>query len=123
MTAQQWLFAGGIYTAGFAIFHLAFWRLFNWKEQLPKLSPINRAVMQVMNLTLTTVFILFAWISIAYADAMAGTDLGRVVTGGIAVVWALRAAQQLVFFNKSAASLSFFVLFVFGAALYTLPLL
>lgn len=123
VTAQQWLFAGGIYTAGFALFHLAFWRLFDWREQLPRLKPINRAVMQVLNLTLTVVFILFAWISIAHADAMAGTALGRALTGGIAVIWVLRAVQQLVFFDKSIASLSFFALFVFGAALYTLPLI
>lgn len=124
MTAQQWLFVGGVYTAGFAVFHLAFWRLFNWSEQLQRLNRINRAIMQVLNLSLTAVFVLFAWVSIAHADEMVGTSLGRALTAGIAIVWALRAVEQLVFFRiRNAASASFFVLFIFGTALYTLPLL
>ena len=32
----------------FAAFHLAFWKLFDWREELPRMSLANRAILQVM---------------------------------------------------------------------------
>ena len=33
------LVAGGIFNLCFAVFHLCFWRLFRWKEDLASLTP------------------------------------------------------------------------------------
>lgn len=52
---------GGIYCLAFAFFHLAFWRLFDWKSELPKLNSINRGVLQVLNIRLTYVFFVIAF--------------------------------------------------------------
>lgn len=41
---------GGIYAFGFLIFHLMFWKIFKWKEQLAKIWPANSAILQVENL-------------------------------------------------------------------------
>ena len=124
MDDQQLLFAGGVFTAGFAVFHLAFWKLFHWRSQLVRLNRVNRAIMQVLNLSLTFVFALVAWLSIYYAGELTTTPLGRALTAGIALMWGLRAIEQLVFFQTSRpASIAFFMLFVLGAGLYAIPLL
>jgi hypothetical protein len=33
---------------GFAVFHLSFWKLFHWKEELASLTPVNRAAGRCM---------------------------------------------------------------------------
>lgn len=34
----------GIYSVGFAIFHMLFWRLFNWKKDLKNIPYANRGL-------------------------------------------------------------------------------
>jgi hypothetical protein len=74
------ILAGGLFNAAFAVFHLSFWRLFRWKSELAKLTSMNRAVVQVLNLCLTFAFVLFAYVSFAHVPAMLTTDLGRFYT-------------------------------------------
>ncbi len=124
MSPTDWLFAGGIFAAGFFVFHAAFWRLFRWDDELPRLGVLNRAIMPVLNLVLMFVFALVAWLSITQADAMTTTTLGRQLTGGIAAMWLFRAALQPLYFGlRHPGSVAFFVLFLLGGALYTIPLL
>lgn len=59
--AETALLFGGIYNPGFAVFHLAFWRIFRWKEDLASLTRINWAIMQVLYLRLTFVFLVIAY--------------------------------------------------------------
>lgn len=96
---NHWLLACAIGNLAFMAFHLAFWRLFGWRQDLAKLHWTNRAIMQVLNLRLTYVFGLFAFMQIVFADEMLGTPLGRALQGGIALFWAMRAAEQIVFFR------------------------
>jgi len=41
------------------VFHLLFWRVFNWKDDLRSLSFLNKQTMQVLNLCLTIMFAIF----------------------------------------------------------------
>lgn len=36
---------GGLYNIGFALFHLAFWKIFKWNDELKKLSFANKAIL------------------------------------------------------------------------------
>ena len=123
MSAETLLWLGGAYQLVIAAFHLMFWKLFAWRDELPKLTPLNRAVMQVLNLCLTFVFVVFAYVSMAHADELLGTGLGRALLALIAVFWALRAVEQVVFFGlRKPASLGLFVSFVLAAAASAAPL-
>lgn len=118
------LVAGGVFHLAFAIFHLAFWRLFRWSSELPRLGFINRNIMQILNLCLTFVFFAFSWISFAHADELLRPGLGRTLVCVIALFWLLRAIEQVIFFGlRNAASVAFFLAFIGGAALYAIPLL
>lgn len=113
------LFAGGLFNVAFAIFHLFFWRIFDWKRELAKLSFINRAIMQVLNLCLTFAFTVFAYLSFAHPDELAATALGRAILAAVALFWLLRAAYQAVFFKlRHWASWAFLGTFLGGSALY-----
>lgn len=115
---------GGFFALAFFVFHIFFWRLFDWKKDLSSLSPVNRAVMQILNLCLMIVFLIFAYVSIFHAGELLTTGLGRAILAGIALVWFLRAIMQIVFFGlRNAVSIAFFMIFLIGTGLYLLPLL
>ena len=118
------LVIGGIYNLLFAVFHLLFWKIFDWKNDLALLTLVNRAIMQVINLCLTFVFIIFGVISLLHPNQMIGTDLGRTLIFLIAIFWFLRAVEQIIFFKmKNWLSWAFFFVFLIGAWLYSAILL
>ena len=113
---------GGIFNVSFAVFHLFFWRLFDWKRDLASLSFINRQVMQILNLCLTFTFLIFAYVSLFHTAELIGTRLGEVLLLLISVFWFLRAVEQVIFFGlKNALSVAFFVAFLVGGLLYAYP--
>ena len=57
------IFLGGVFNLGFAVLHIMFWRLFRWKEDLASLKRINRSLMQIMNICLTFLLLMIAYIS------------------------------------------------------------
>ena len=124
MNPETLVVAGGIFTAVFALFHLFFWKLFRWRADLATLSSVNRAIVQILNLCLTFVFVVFAYISIVHSVELVSTELGRSLLFLIAVFWYLRAIEQVIFFGlRRRLSVLFFVLFIVGGSLYAVPLL
>jgi hypothetical protein len=117
------LIIGGVFHLAFAVFHMYFWKLFRWKEDLEKLFWVNRAVMQILNLCLTYLFIVFGVLSIVYRQEMVSTNLGNALLVSIAVFWILRMIQQLIFFGlKSMQSIVLTILLILGGLLYLTPL-
>ncbi len=119
-TAITLIRLGGIACLGWLLFHLFFWRLFDWKSQLPRLGFINRGVMQVLNLCLSFVFVIFAYLSLAHTREMISTPLGHALLASIGIFWLLRLAEQWIFFGRSFASNMFSLLFASMSALYLL---
>lgn len=118
------LFVGGVFNFGFAVFHLFFWKLFNWKEDLASLTRINRAVVQILNLCLTFLFFVMAYISFFHSMELIATPLGRTIPASIALFWALWLVEQIIFFGiRHRISILFILIFLAGTVLYLIPLL
>jgi hypothetical protein len=115
---------GGFYQIAFLIFHAMFWKIFKWRLELPKLTPINGAIMQVLNLCLMFCFLVFGYVSLFHTSELISTGLGRSLLLFMALFWMVRAIEQLVFFSrKRPVSLAMFVLFLFGFCLYAYPVI
>jgi small-conductance mechanosensitive channel len=113
---------GGIFNLGFAVLHLSFWKLFHWKEDLASLTHTKRSVMQILNLCLIFVFLLFAYISFVYPAELLTNGLGKFLLIGIALFWFLRLIEQVVFFGvRNKFSVASTGLFFVGGLLYLLP--
>jgi hypothetical protein len=109
---------------GFAVFHMGFWRLFRWREQLAKLDWANRAIMQVMNIRLIYVFLMFAALQWQFADAMLDSPLGLALLAGVALFWFMRACEQALLFRLRHVGSKFaFGAFLITALTHTAPLL
>lgn len=115
----HWLvLAAGVHAAGFALFHVAFWRLFGWPRTLRDTTFANRAILQIANVQLVVVFAVFAALCFTFTDAVAGTALGRAVLGGMALFWIVRVVTQMVWLCVSRPLVHMLTaLFVLGAAL------
>jgi hypothetical protein len=113
---------GGLYTIGLIIFHVLFWRLFNWPASLAPLNFVNRATMQVLNISITLIFCIFAYVSFAHSAELLHTPLGNTLLVLISWLWLIRAVLQVVFYklgHKASVGLSLY--FLLGACLYGLP--
>lgn len=122
MNGERWIYAGAAFNAALGVFHLAFWKLFRWREELPRLGPVNRGVLQVLNIMLSYVFFAVAAGQVAQAAAWIGTPLGRAATAGVAGFWILRAALQPFFWPRTGASWAMCGVFGLGAALHAVAL-
>ena len=75
--------------------------------------------MQILNLRLIFVFLIFAYISFFNFQEMLTTKLGQTLTLGIALFWGFRSVEQIFYFGvKKFASNLLLLLFLFGTILY-----
>ena len=96
---SDFIVAGGVLNAAFAVVHLMHWRMLNWREELRTLTFVNRGVIQILNLCLAFVFLMFAYISLALTNELTSSLLGYSLLSLIALFWLTRAVQQIIFFR------------------------
>ncbi|MGQ0835157.1 MAG: hypothetical protein ACT4O5_09605 [Gammaproteobacteria bacterium] len=119
--ASGLIVTAGLFNLAFAIFHLFFWRLFDWQKELPRLGISNRGIMQVLNLCMTYVFAVTASVLFLFPNEVAGTELGRFLLIAIAGFWLARAIFQPMFFGlQHPLSVVLLGVFILGTILHGL---
>jgi|GEM_PF-428256 len=94
--------AGGVISLLFAVFHLLFYRLFDWKSDFAKVSVRNSKIYYTINLALVLLFVIFGLISLAYAGELgSGAGLGAALTASYAIFWLWRSLWQAFYFKPS----------------------
>ncbi|MCB9209558.1 MAG: hypothetical protein H6609_09260 [Ignavibacteriales bacterium] len=122
MSNETILYLGGIYNVILIIFHLSFWKIFKWEKELKRMNFLNGNVYQILNISLTFAFVIFAYLSFFYNNELLSTPLGIITLKLIAFFWFFRALQQIYFFGiKDKISFLFFIGFLMGALFYILP--
>lgn len=113
------ILAGGFYTVALIVFHLLFWRIFDWPQSLQATGWVNRSTIQVLNISITFIFFIFAYISFLHRDDLLNTGLGHALLVLISVLWLFRALQQIVFYGlKHWVSWGLMLYFMLGSGLY-----
>lgn len=78
-----------------ALAHLAFPKRFQWKEELARLSLLNRQIFLVHTFFICVVLGMFGALSLfASTLLMEGTPLARLILLGMAIFWGLRLFCQ-----------------------------
>lgn len=116
------IFLCGIYALAFAVFHVLFWKLFNWKNDLKKISFVNRAIIQIANLRLIYFFILVSAICFLFPHELSETKFGKFFMIGLSLFCFGRTIEQFIFFkvNNKWANMLTNVL-IAGTILFALP--
>lgn len=117
------LITGGVYHLFFGFFHIFFWRVkfLNWQEELPRMSPINRSVIQMLNIAVIIFIFLIAYISLAYSSELLNPGLGRVLLLGTSFFWLARLIGEFTLKDGTPAKPVLVFAFVIGILLYLLP--
>lgn len=115
----------GLYSLGMAVFHLYFWRIFRWKNQLYLLHPANRAIVQILNVRLIYIFFCMAALCFFYRNALLETSLGHAILAGCSLFWVGRTIEQFVYLRRIYHWVVHVLtaIFILGAVLFALPLL
>ena len=115
--------AGGIYSLLLSVFHCCFWRwpMLDWKGDLPKLSPINRAVMQMLNVAVIVFLFWLGFVGLAYGTELQQSSLGRSVLMVGAVFWAARLGGEFLLKKDLKPSVGLAIILTAGIFLYLIP--
>lgn len=122
MTDHTFIYLCGVYCLGFAVFHLRFSRLFNWTEELEKVSPVNKAIMYIFNQRLIYLFVFIAVMCFAFTEELATSRLGNFFLIGMSLFWLGRTIEQFVYVRIDHP-LNHLLRYVFllGAILFAIP--
>lgn len=90
---------GGVLWVICFIFHVFFWRLFDWRRDLESVMKVNKSIIQVLNLCLMLCFLIFAYISLLQTDELLSTSLGKSLIAGMALFGIFRVVEQFIFFD------------------------
>jgi hypothetical protein len=71
----------------------------HWREELPRLSLLNRQIMQVHSLFIAILLLLVGLLCVTSSTLLADTPLGRRLCWGLAAFWAARLLAQLFWYS------------------------
>ncbi|MCG6191922.1 hypothetical protein LFX25_01525 [Leptospira sp. FAT2] len=123
MEPKDFLVMGTIHSLGFAVFHVLFWKIFRWKEDLKRVSFASRAILQIANLRLIYLFLFMAGITFFFSAELLSSSLGKWILIGFSVFWWGRLIEQFIFLRVNSAMVHVLsILFCLGGVVYLIPL-
>ena len=83
-----------------ALSHLIFPRYFNWKQELSKLSLVNRQIMLVHSFFIALMVLLIGLLCLTSAHELITTPLGKRISLGLGIFWGARLLIQFVGYSS-----------------------
>ncbi len=118
------LILGGIINILLGVFHLFFWKIFNWSVVLQCLPGNTRGTVIVINISLSLAVFIFGYLSIFHYRELTETKMGRVILLSISIFYLARAIAGAIFFPLSLAETIIGASYITAiAALYFVPFL
>lgn len=140
MAVEVLIYIGGAYLLLWALSHLMFPKLLNWRTTLSPLDDFNRYLMLIFSKLLLFFYLGTAIICFIYAGELTDTDIGLAILIFLSLYWLVRAILQVQHFgfkkadtmnvkmsagNVSNRTISYILLIMFlvGFAIYLAPVL
>jgi len=89
----------GVILIGLSLIHLIFPSYFNWKEELKRLSLVNKQMMEIHTFFIAVVVFLMGVLCLHSPDQLVQTKLGKTISLGLGIFWLIRLFAQ--FFGYS----------------------
>ena len=89
----------GVILIALAFIHTAFPKYFNWKKELPSLSPINNQMLYVHTFFLAITVFLMGLLCFFCSDDIINTHLGKQLSLGLFIFWGLRLIFQFFVYS------------------------
>jgi len=118
------LIIGGFYNLIFAVIHLTLPKVCKWKEDIAKLTLVNRGMFQVFSILVTLYLFFLAYVSLFHTQELIDTSLGHMIIAFIALGWTIRAVSQIFIYGvKELASIALTIVFFAGTIIYLIPMI
>lgn len=113
--------AAGWLQLSMAALNFALPKLFNYRENLPRLSPIVRQIFVVHSVYIFLVLVIFGLLCVLYpVEMISGQPMARFLNLSLAIFWLLRLGIQLLYYDaetlshhpKAAAALTLSVVYL-----------
>jgi hypothetical protein len=102
MTLLALLRIAGLLLLGLSASHAFFPGRLGWKEDLARLTPLNRQIFLVHTFFIVLVVTMMGILSLAFAgELLAPSPLARVVLAGLTLFWGARLVVQWFVYDKS----------------------
>jgi hypothetical protein len=90
----------GLMMVALVVINLFVPKEFHWREEMARLSLLNRQIFQIHSIFLTLVLGMFAALLLAFGrDLLEPTRLARAVLAGLTAFWVLRMLMQWFFYS------------------------
>lgn len=89
----------GVWLMLLAIFHSGFYKYFNWKNELAKLSLLTRQVFLSHTFFIALLVFLMGLLCWLRPNLLMDTDLGRILALGFSIFWGFRFLFQHFFYS------------------------
>ena len=109
---------GGILFALFGTFHMFFWSMFDWKNELARLSTVNSNIMQMLNIGCSFIVFSFAYIFIFNRNEVIDSRLGKILLVISGFFYFMRLVMEFVF---PEGSLVFGFILLLCGSIYVIP--
>ena len=124
LTLQIIFIAGGIFHLVFALLHLFFPYLFQWKKDFKPIRPVNRNMTYGLNVIVIFSCFIFGFLNLFYHAELLTTVLGKFLLACMTSYWFLRAILQVILFGfGNNISFTVFMFYLVGVFLSLSPLI
>ncbi|RYY60428.1 MAG: hypothetical protein EOO05_09900 [Chitinophagaceae bacterium] len=90
----------GIILICLALVHLFFPRYFEWKQELQRLSLVNRQMVQVHTFFIALTLFLMGLLAFFFGRDLMATTLGQAIGLGLGVFWVIRLVVQFIGYSS-----------------------
>jgi hypothetical protein len=103
MKLETFLEIVAIAQLGIAILNLFLVRLLDWRSEVAKMPLLLREVFQVHMWFISVTLLIFGAVTLRFAPTLAGgtVEMGRWLTAGIGLFWAIRTVLQMTYYSSS----------------------
>lgn len=129
MPNELFLKLGAIFHLICALFHIAFPKMFNWKENLSELSADKRLIIKqnlhIMNICLLLFWLVFAIVPFFFSTELLTTSIGKTILILIIGFWIIRIfiLQPIFVGVKTKESWQMIIFFLVGFIFFAIPCL
>ena len=85
------------------------------------MTPINRAVIQMLNIAVLVFMFLIAYISLRYTQELLTPGLGNTILFGVVIFWSARLAGEFTLKDGTPANRKLVAALISGILLYLIP--
>jgi hypothetical protein len=90
----------GVLLIALGLFHVFFYKYFNWKQECSSLSMINRQMFYVHTFFISLTLFLMGLLCLLSTANLVNTDFGRQISLGLGIFWMIRLVFQFFVYSS-----------------------